>query len=90
MWMDISEKNVVISEIIGIIRDETTNAMVFRTNLTRLGQLLAYEAAAFLDTKKTEVETSLGKAEVISIDEDMVVISILRAALPMSEGDLET
>ena len=90
MWMDVSKENVVVSEIIGVIRDETTNAMVFRTKLTRLGQLLAYEAAKFLDTKKTEVETSLGKAEVISINEDMVVISILRAALPMSEGVLET
>ena len=90
MWMDISKKNVVVSEIIGVIRDETTNAMIFRTNLTRLGQLLAYEAAEFLDTKKIKVETSLGKAEVNSINEDMVVISILRAALPMSEGVLET
>jgi uracil phosphoribosyltransferase len=89
MWMDISKKNVVVSEIIGIIRDETSNAMIFRTNLTRLGQLLAYEIAEFLDTKLTEVETSLGKAEVNSIDEDIVVISILRAALPMSEGVLE-
>jgi len=54
-----------------------------------LGVYLAYEASKFLDTTTQTVESPLGIAEMRTLEDRIVVISILRAALPMSEGVID-
>lgn len=90
MWENASKNNVIVSEIIKKLRDKNTVPTDFRLNLRRLGNFLAFEAAKHLDTKKSEVQTPLGEAEYNKLVDNIVVISILRAALPMSDGVLET
>ncbi len=84
-----SKINVLISEIIGKLRDKQTNPADFRINLKRIGNYLTYEAAKFLETEIMQIETPLGEADFKKIKTNIVVITILRAALPMSEGVLE-
>ena len=89
MWVNASESSVLISQIVGKLRDKETSAASFRINLKKLGNYTAYEASKYFDSEKTSIETPLGKAEYEIIKSKIVVISILRAALPMSEGVLE-
>jgi uracil phosphoribosyltransferase len=89
MWVNASETSFLISEAIGKLRDKKTSAASFRITLKRIGNFLAYEASKYLDTKTSAVETPLGVANFDEHKDEIVVISILRAALPMSEGVLE-
>lgn len=89
MWVNASEANVLIAELVGKLRNKKTNPADFRMNLKRLGNFLAYEAAKHFDKTTTTVETPLGHADYETISDEIVIITILRAALPMSEGVLE-
>lgn len=89
MLINGSETNNLISEVIGKLRDKNTIPADFRIYLKRIGNYLAYEAARYLDSETLEVETPLGNSEFRKVKNNIVVISILRAALPMSEGVLE-
>lgn len=61
----------------------------FRKNLERLGTLMAYELSKTLSFKPTSIQTPLKEAKVYLPKEDIVLISILRAALPFVDGFLE-
>jgi len=58
----------------------------FRENLKRLAILLAYEISKDLSFKPRVVKTSLSETTTAVIADDLVIISILRAAIPFSEG----
>ena len=90
MWENASKNNVIISEIISKLRDKNTVPTDFRLNLRRLGNFLAFEAAKHLDSKTDTVQTPLGEAKYDEIVDNIVIVSILRAALPMSDGVHET
>jgi len=89
MWVNASQSNVLVSELIGKLRDKKTNPADFRNYLRRLGNFLAYEAAKHLNKKCINVETPLGSAKYETIKDEIVIVTILRAALPMSDGVLE-
>ena len=89
MWVNASETSFLISEAIGKLRDKQTPPASFRIILKRIGNFLAYEASKYLDIKTSSVETPLGTADFDEHKDDIVIISILRAALPMSDGVLE-
>ncbi len=89
MWINASEANVLVSELIGKLRDKNTNPAEFRIYLKRLGNFLVYEAAKYFNKTSNSVETPLGQANYETISDELVIISILRAALPLSEGVLE-
>ena len=58
----------------------------FRHNLSRLGEIMAYEISKELMYQQKEVETPLGKKIVNVLPADIVLITILRAGLPFLEG----
>lgn len=60
----------------------------FRTNLDRIGQIMAYEISKRLDYKDTEVETPLGKCVCREPADKVVLATILRAGLPFHQGFL--
>lgn len=60
----------------------------FRTNLDRIGQIMAYEISKHLDYKDTEVETPLGKCVCREPADKVVLATILRAGLPFHQGFL--
>ncbi|GAH50099.1 unnamed protein product [marine sediment metagenome] len=90
MLENASKNNVIVSEIISKLRNKNTVPTDFRLNLRRLGNFLAFEAAKHLDYKTSSVQTPLGEAKYNKIVDNIVIISILRAALPMSDGVHET
>lgn len=62
--------------------------MRFRRNLERIGELLAYELSKSLRYNKQTVQTPLASTDVNLLAEQPVLISILRAGLPLHQGVL--
>lgn len=60
----------------------------FRTNLDRIGQIMAYEISKRLDYHNVEVNTPLGKAICREPADQVVLATILRAGLPFHHGFL--
>lgn len=69
---------------VGIQKD----AMRFRRNLERIGEIMAYEISKRLPFRKENVETPLGTTIVNEIDTHIVLATILRAGLPFHTGFL--
>lgn len=64
------------------------DAMRFRTNMVRCGEIIAYEISKKLDYKAEKTKTPLGVATTQKIDEKLVISTILRAGLPFHQGFL--
>ncbi len=82
---------VLIQEKLTEIRKNGIDRANFRAGMIEIGEFLAYE---FINTMKTEtvaVKTPLGIADGIKIKnkEDVVVVSVLRAAIPLVDGILK-
>jgi uracil phosphoribosyltransferase len=58
----------------------------FRTNLTRLGEILAYELSKALNYQPREAVTPLGVSRIDVIADEPVFVTILRAGLPFFQG----
>jgi len=85
-----SLKNSVLNTYIAQIRDAEIqkDAMRFRKNIERIGEVLAYELSKKLPFSEKEITTPLGKKKMQVIDEKIVLCSILRAGLPLHQGVL--
>ncbi|MCM1369548.1 MAG: uracil phosphoribosyltransferase [Candidatus Amulumruptor caecigallinarius] len=60
----------------------------FRTNLDRIGEIMAYEISKRLNYKDTKVETPLGECICREPADKVVLATILRAGLPFHHGFL--
>lgn len=61
----------------------------FRFNLQRLGQLLAYELSKELSYISFSLQTSLGLTKVADLEQQPVLICVMRAGLPFYQGFLD-
>lgn len=70
------------------LRDKRTGQIDFRKGLVRLGRIIGLEIVRELPVRKIKVETPLGTAEGVEIPsmENVIIITILRAAMPLTEG----
>ena len=59
---------------------------LFRKNMEKLGQILAYEISQSLPVKEIQVKTPLGMAKALVPEKDPVLCCILRAGLPFYQG----
>ena len=86
----LNKENSVLNNFIQEIRDENIqmDSLRFRTNIERIGQLMAFELSKTLKFNTIEVKTPLGVSLVNVIDEKIVIASILRAGLPLHNGFL--
>lgn len=86
----LNRENTVLNKFIAQIRDKAVqkDSMRFRRNLERIGEITAYEISRTFDYSPRTVETPLGEAVVQSIDDRIVVATILRAGLPYHQGFL--
>lgn len=73
----------VVQDALAVLRLNTTNAAEFRRNAARLTMALAVEATKMLPMQNISVETVLGKAPARRIDDEIVVVPVLRAGLSM-------
>ncbi|WP_300798430.1 uracil phosphoribosyltransferase [uncultured Alistipes sp.] len=86
----LSQQNTVLNKFIAEIRDRTIqkDSMRFRRNMERIGEVTAYEISRTLAYSPRMVETPLGEATVQTIDDRLVIATILRAGLPYHQGFL--
>ncbi len=68
------------------LRNKNTVYPEFRRIMRKIGVFLGYEIANRINFEKTEVSTPLGKTDGLLLSEDIVLVAILRAALPLVEG----
>ncbi|MFB6489784.1 MAG: uracil phosphoribosyltransferase [Thermoproteus sp. AZ2] len=73
------------------LRDAKTDSLEFRKGLVRLGRIMGYEIAKAFPKRVVEVRTPLGVARGVVLEglDDVVIVEILRAAMPLVEGLLK-
>lgn len=86
----ISEENSVLNQFLNQIRAVSIqkDAMRFRRNMERIGEILAYEISKKLTYNNVAVTTPLGIKNTSEIAEKIVLCSILRAGLTLHQGFL--
>lgn len=90
MVHNICDRHSVASVFLAQLRDVAmqTDRARFRNNMEKLGEIFAYEISKTFDYKKIETETPLGTATSYEPDEEIVLVTIIRAGLPMHQGML--
>ena len=78
----------VFSHFLAEIRDQhiQQDSMRFRRNLERMGEVFAYEISKRLEYAQREVVTPLGVAIEHGLVDQPVLVTILRAGLPLHQG----
>lgn len=91
MTHNLSKKNSILNHFVSELRDENIqqDRMRFRKNLFRIAQIIAYEISQKLVYKPAEVTTPLGMSETAHLEDQIVLLSILRAGIPMHDGLLD-
>ncbi|WP_405250451.1 uracil phosphoribosyltransferase [Dokdonia sp. Asnod3-C12] len=85
---DYSKDHSILNQFIYELRDHDIqkDAMRFRKNIERVGEILAYEMSKSLEFDTKKVQTPLGEKEMSLPQQDIVLCSILRAGLPLHQG----
>lgn len=88
--IDFSKSNSIINKYIAEMRDKDYqhNRLLFRNNIMRVGELIAYELSKTLDYEERNVVTPLGIAKVNVPTDRLVLGTIFRAGLPFHQGFL--
>ena len=88
--INFANEHSLVGQFLREMRDVNTqnNRLVFRNNIHRIGQAMAYEISKRLNYRPVKTQTCLGVAEEYEIADRVVVATILRAGLPMHEGFL--
>lgn len=86
--INLSEQNSVVSRFLMELRDKgiQKDSMRFRRNIERIGEVIAYEISRTLDYKEIAIETPLAPTTVKVPADDVVIATILRAAMPLHDG----
>lgn len=79
----------VISRDLSILRDVSTKTAEFRGAIKRIAVILAYHALKELPLKKMEIETPIEKTTGYDVDQEVMVVPILRAGLSLSDALLQ-
>ncbi|MEJ5172988.1 MAG: uracil phosphoribosyltransferase [Hydrogenothermaceae bacterium] len=80
----------LINTLVFKLRDRETSSEIFRKTLSNIAKILLFEALKDEETVVKDVETPLEKTVYPTlIEENFVIVAILRAGLPMLEGCLE-
>jgi len=83
--------NPVIKTLISSLRDINTDALRFRHIVKEITKLLLYEALQNVSLLSKEVQTWRSKEQYEVLDEpSFVVVTVLRAGMPMFESVMET
>ncbi len=88
--IDFSKSNSIINKYMAEMRDRDyqKNRLLFRNNIMRIGELIAYELSKTLNYEERIVETPLGTAHVNVPTDRLVLGTIFRAGLPFHQGFL--
>ena len=88
--INLSEQNSVLNQFLREIRDVDIqkDPLRFRRNIERIGEVMAVEVSKTLSYGSTEVQTPLAKTTVNTIQDQLVLATVLRAGLPLHQGFL--
>ena len=88
--INFSEQNSIINQYMSELRDKSyqRNRLLFRHNIQRIGEMMAYEVSKTMDYKPKTVTTPLGTLEIPLPKDDVLIATVLRAGLPFHEGFL--
>ena len=88
---NLSEQNSLVTQYLNELRavDIQQDRLRFRANLKRLSQLIGFEVSKQLNYQSKEIQTPLATTTAKTINDQLVITSIMRAGLPMHEGLLE-
>ena len=81
--INLSEQNSIIHQYLSELRDRKyqQNRLLFRNNIIRIGEMMAYEISKRLEYKTKTVTTPLGTIDIPLPKNDIVVATVLRAGL---------
>lgn len=84
----IGDVNSLLNKFVAELRDKDIqkDAMRFRRNIERIGEILAYELSKTLTYEIRNVATPLGVKAMSLPTDDLVLCSVLRAGLPLHQG----
>lgn len=88
--INLTEQNSVVNRYMAELRDKDyqQNRQLFRNNIMRIGEMMAYEMSKTFNYKATNVDTPLGTASVNLPEDEIVIATVLRAGLPFHQGFL--
>jgi uracil phosphoribosyltransferase len=87
--MHIQIDHPCVQHKLALIRSVETGHKKFRELATEITEFVCYEALKNVKTREVEVETPIEVATCHKIDQDIVVVPVLRAGVGMLEGILE-
>ncbi|MDE6023059.1 MAG: hypothetical protein K2G13_06110 [Muribaculaceae bacterium] len=89
--INFAETPSVICQYMRELRDVNIQGdrMRFRTNIDRIGQLMAYEISKRIGYKNINIRTPLAECVCLEPADQIVVATILRAGLPFHHGFLQ-
>lgn len=76
----------VVSRDISILRDETTDIVGFRSAMSRVATILAYESLKDLPLRKATIHTPVEATNGYHINTEIIVVPILRAGLTLVDA----
>lgn len=74
---------------LSLIRDRRTGHQEFRALAREITMFVCYEALKAVNVREVTVQTPLAEAKGFKIDEDLIVVPILRAGIGMLDGILD-
>jgi len=85
---NLGAENSLLNQFISEIRsaDIQKDAMRFRRNMERIGEIFAYEISKTLPYGTQKITTPLGEVKMDIIKQQPVLATILRAGLPLHQG----
>lgn len=88
--INFDEHKTLLSQYMSELRDKDfqQNRLRFRTNLERIGEIMAYEISKTLDYCPKDITTPLGTAHCNVLKQNVVLGTIFRAGLPFHQGFL--
>lgn len=89
--IQIADRDSIVNQYLAELRDKEyqQNRLLFRNNIRRIGQMMAYELSKTLQYAARSVETPLGTAQVNLPQDNLVIATVLRAGLPFHQGFLD-
>lgn len=89
--INLAETNSAVSNYVAQLRDITVqgNRNLFRSNLKKIGMLMAYEISKTLDYSPKTILTPLAECTVSTCSDRIVVGTVLRAGLALHEGFMQ-
>ncbi len=89
--INFAEQNCAMNQYMAELRDKSfqRNRLLFRHNIERVGQMMAYELSKTLEYKDKTITTPLGTLNIPQVKDELLIATVLRAGLPFHLGFLD-